>query len=67
MDNKTYDRIKLIALIGAPVIVFLSALCNIWNVPHAAELTATLAAVDTLIGAIVTAAKAKYDAENAKR
>lgn len=67
MDNKTYDRIKLIALIGAPVIVFLSALCNIWNVPHAAELTATLAAIDTLIGAIVTAAKAKYDAENAKR
>lgn len=66
MDNKTYDRIKLIALIGAPVIVFLSALCNIWNVPHAAELTATLAAIDTLIGAIVTAAKAKYDAENAK-
>lgn len=66
MDNKTYDRIKLIALIGAPVIVFLSALCNIWAVPHAAELTATLAAIDTLIGAIVTAAKAKYDAENAK-
>lgn len=66
MDNKTYDRIKLIALIGAPVIVFLSALCNIWNVPHAAELTATLAAIDTLIGAIVTAAKAKYDAEHGK-
>lgn len=66
MDNKTYDRIKLIALIGAPVIVFLSALCNIWNVPHAAELTATLAAIDTLIGAIVTAAKAKYDAEHSK-
>lgn len=66
MDNKTYDRIKLIALIGAPVIVFLSALCNIWHVPYAAELTATLAAIDTLIGAIVTAAKAKYDAENAK-
>ena len=64
MDNKTYDRIKLIALIGAPVIVFLSSLCNIWHVPHAAELTATLAAIDTLIGAIVTAAKAKYDAEH---
>ena len=66
MDNKTYDRIKLIALIGAPVLVFLSSHCNIWHVPHAAELTATLAAIDTLIGAIVTAAKAKYDAENAK-
>ena len=41
ISNKMYDFIKLVALIGAPVIVFLSALCNIWAVPHAAELTAT--------------------------
>ena len=66
MNDKTYDIIKLIALVGAPVIVFLSALCNIWHVPYTAELTATLAAIDTLIGAIVTAAKAKYDAEHSK-
>lgn len=64
ISNKVYDIIKLVALIGAPVIVFLSALCNIWAVPHAAELTATLAAVDTLIGAIVTALKADYDRQN---
>jgi small basic protein len=65
ISNKVYDTIKLVALIGAPVIVFLSALCNIWAVPHAAELTATLAAIDTLIGAIVTALKADYDRRNA--
>ena len=64
MSNRMYDIIKLVALIGAPVIVFLSALCNIWAVPHAAELTATLAAIDTLIGAIVTALKADYDRAN---
>ena len=64
ISNKAYDTIKLVALIGAPVIVFLSALCNIWAVPHAAELTATLAAIDTLIGAIVTALKADYDRHN---
>ena len=64
ISNKVYDIIKLVALIGAPVIVFLSALCNIWAVPHAAELTATLAAIDTLIGAIVTALKADYDRRN---
>ena len=56
---KRFDFL-LVALIGAPVIVFLSALCNIWAVPHAAELTATLAAIDTLIGAVVTALKASY-------
>ena len=60
ISDKTYDIIKMVALIGAPVIVFLSALCNIWAVPHAAELTATLAAIDTLIGAVVTALKASY-------
>lgn len=64
ISNKVYDIIKMVALIGAPVIVFLSALCNIWNIPHAAELTATLAAIDTLIGAIVTALKADYDRQN---
>lgn len=65
ISNKVYDTIKLVALIGAPVIVFLSALCNIWAVPHAAELTATLAAIDTLIGAVVAALKADYDRRNA--
>ena len=64
MSNRMYDIIKLVALIGAPVIVFLSALCNIWHVPYAGELTATLAAIDTLIGAIVTALKADYDRQN---
>lgn len=66
VSDKTYDFLKLFALIAAPVIVFLSALCNIWAVPHAAELTATLAAIDTLIGAIVTALKAQYDRRQAE-
>lgn len=63
VSNKFYDNLKLIALILAPVIVFLSALCNIWAVPYTAEITATLAAIDTLIGAIVAALKAAYDKE----
>lgn len=61
ISDKTYDRLKLIALIAVPVLAFLSSLCNIWKMPHAAELTATLAAIDTLIGAVVTALKAFYD------
>lgn len=65
VSNEMYDLMKIIALIGAPVIVFLSALCNIWAVPYAGEITATLAAVDTLIGAIVAALKAQYDREHA--
>ena len=63
ISNRAYDIIKMVALIGTPVSVFLSAICNIWAVPHAAELTATLAAIDTLIGAVVAALKASYDKE----
>ena len=60
MSNKTYDSIKLIALIAVPVCVFLSTLLDIWHVPHATELTATLAAVDALLGSIVKIAQARY-------
>lgn len=64
MTNKMYDTLKMVALIGAPVIVFLSTLLAVWNVPYQTELTATLAAIDTLLGALVTALKSKYDKEN---
>ena len=61
MNNKTYDIIKNTALLAAPIIVFLSALVTIWNIPHGAEITATLAAVDALLGGVVVAAKKIYD------
>lgn len=61
IDNKTYDRLKTAALLVAPVIVFISSVCSIWDVPHTAEITATLAALDTLIGAAVAILKKQYD------
>lgn len=61
MDNKTYDIIKLIGLIAVPVLAFIASLCSIWNVPYCEQITATLTAIDTLIGAIVVIAKAYYD------
>lgn len=53
MSNRTYDTLKLIALIAVPVCAFIGALCTIWNVPHSEQITATLTALDTLLGAIV--------------
>lgn len=61
MSNKTYDTVKNIALIVAPVITFAGAIVSIWNIPYAAEITATLAALDTLTGAIVLVAKKIYE------
>lgn len=53
MSNKTYDTLKKIALIAAPLITFIGAVCIIWNVPFSEQITATLAALDTLLGSIL--------------
>ena len=67
MSNKTYDIIKTIALIATPVLTFAAALVSIWNIPHGAELTATCAALDTLLGAIVVVAKSIHDKKGVKK
>jgi hypothetical protein len=61
MSDKTYDTIKNVALIVAPVITFIGALVSIWNLPYTAEITASLAAIDTLAGAVVLVAKKIYE------
>lgn len=61
MSDKTYDIIKNVALLVAPVITFIGALVSIWNVPYMTEITATLAAIDTLAGAVVIVAKKIYE------
>ena len=64
VSNKTYDTLAIIAKIVAPVCTFIAALLAIWHIPYAAPITASLAAFDTCIGAIVTILKNSYDKEN---
>lgn len=66
MTNKTYDIIKNVALIAAPVLAFIASVCNILNVPYTAQITAILAALDTLLGALVIVAKKIYDGNKQK-
>jgi hypothetical protein len=61
MSNSVYDVLKWIGLIAVPVITFLTALINIWNIPYGDQIIATLAAIDVLIGAIVAIAKVQYE------
>lgn len=63
MSNKTYDTIKAVALFAVPVLAFAASLCSIWNVPYCEQITATLTALDTLLGAIVIVAKKLYDSK----
>ena len=61
MSNRTYDTIKIIALICTPLVAFLASICTIWSVPHAQEITATLTAIDTLLGALVVIFAREYN------
>ena len=63
MSNKTYDTIKIIALACVPILSFVSALCTIWNVGHAEQITASLTAINTLLGALVVILAREYNKE----
>lgn len=60
MSNRTYDIIKLVSLLAVPLVAFIGALCTIWDVPHAEQITATLTAIDTLLGAVVVILAKEY-------
>lgn len=61
MKNSTYDKLKNFALIIAPILTFLASLVTIWGIPYGEAITATIASLDTLVGAIVLVAKKIYD------
>ena len=61
MSSKTYDTLKFIALAVTPIFTFICAVISIWGIPYAQQITATLAALETLIGALVVIAKKIYD------
>lgn len=63
LTNELYDKLKLIAWILAPLITFIGSLCEIWGVPYAIQITATLAALDTLLGSLLTVSNANYNEE----
>ena len=62
MSNKTYDALKVAALLILPIGTFISTFFNIWGLPAAEQLQQTFIALDVLAGAIVTIAKSRYDA-----
>ena len=67
MSNKVYDILNIIAKIIAPAATFIGALMTIWNIPYAEQVTATLAALDVFLGALVVIAKANYDKKYLKQ
>lgn len=67
MSNKTYDVIKTIALLILPLGTFVSTLLNIWGIPYGDQIMATFAALDVLVGVIVTVAKQLYEKQEKQK
>lgn len=61
MDNKTYDFLKWVAMIVLPAVVtFVAAIGQIWGIPYTAQIAATIAAIDTLLGACLQVSSSNY-------
>ena len=61
MSNEVYDILKEIALTILPALaVFYTACSKIWGLPYAAEIPATIMAVDALLGACLHISNAEY-------
>lgn len=61
ISNRTYDTLKTISLIIAPICTFFAALVEIWGIPYGPQIVATLAALDVLLGAVVIILKNNYE------
>ena len=61
MSNSVYDVLKFIAQIVLPALATLwAALGKIWGWPLVTEITATICAVDTFLGALLGISSMQY-------
>ena len=60
MKDKTYETLRIIAMLIAPIGAFLSKLMDIWGVPYAEPICLTITALDVLFGCIVEILRNKY-------
>ena len=64
MSNETFDTLRLIEAIFVPLCTCLIAFTDIWSVPHAAQIAATIAALNVCFGAIIEALRKEYNKKN---
>ena len=64
MNNKTYDFLKWITTIVLPAIAtFYKVMAEIWGLPFADQIPATIMGVVTLLGACLMYSSSKYKKE----
>ena len=64
LSNKVYDVLKYVAQIILPALAtFYVAIAGLWNLPYPKEISGTIMAVDTLLGACLMLSSANYKKE----
>lgn len=62
LSNRAYDIIKYLTVIVLPAIGALyTGLSQIWRLPYAAEIPATITVICTFLGAILCISTAQYN------
>lgn len=66
-NDKVYDVLKWIALIFLPALATLwFTVAKIWGLPYMGEITGTLVAIDTFLGALIGISNIRYQLEAEK-
>lgn len=61
MSNKTYNALKLVALVILPALGTLYfALAGIWGLPYAEKIVGSITAVDTFLGVVLHLSSSSY-------
>lgn len=64
-SNELYDKLKWIAMILLPALsVLYLALAGLWNLPYPEQISGTIMAIDTFLGAILGISTNNYNKEN---
>jgi uncharacterized membrane protein len=62
LSNRTYDILKYLTIIVLPAIGTLyTGLSQIWTLPYAAQIPATITVICTFLGAILCISTAQYN------
>lgn len=67
LSNELYDKLKWIAMILLPALsVLYLALAGLWNLPYPEQISGTIMAIDTFLGAILGISTNNYNKEMKK-
>ena len=64
LSNELYDKLKWVAMILLPALsVLYLALAGLWDLPYPEQISGTIMAIDTFLGAVLGISTKNYNKE----